>query len=1080
MIKRFPGVVVFLIAALSLSAGLAAGAGTESLHEELEVAQEFRKLGFNAYALDHLRRTRERDFLPADVRINATKLLARTYRDLGEAAANSRDFEAKRDNYARAIDEYGRFLKEATDDILPKRERHRLLYERGTLCAELGRDAVTGMKGTAEEEESKEYRATAIEWFDEAVDDLKKATNFFVTLRATVDEGAESDSEKALLRDIREETGRVQMAYGKALYDYAEIFSGTTEEEEQKTHDRLLKDALAVFENITEEYRIFAIRYKAYRHMGMCHRELGSFEKSVEFLDKALAVERARATEWIIRRARLNLAQTYNEWGKKDPAKYEKADIAAAALTNEVYDRAMVTADPALVDMLYAAWLVKGEAQVGHAQLLMKKAQQAEKQGKRVLANQRRTQARRQFRSAVDSAKEISGRPDSRWARNAKTRLDEWLDLSEELFGERIAVRKDITTYTSEGWRLFEEKKYLECIERFQKAVEVGNPAVYGKTLIPESLYQMGLAYYKLSSPGHTQGKYNYYYEAALCFSRIVEHPTYSKADFASDAGYYGMQLYGALFNQTRKRLEGGEPMEEAKKFDGRRYYRSLQSFSRRFADDPRASGTIFQSAEVARALEQYGDASEIYATIKQEHPSYYEAKYRAGLCLYLQALKLYGQEDPEMERIAALLDDASGRYQDFIDWYDDNKDWLAGEQLQEVNRWIVETKISLGKLLVHRAWADARDAAQGAERALAVLEGIEGEHLTGSARSDLRAKFLPQAFFVTIQAYRRLDQLRQAEDFVDQLVERFGQHELSARAARFLGYAYLQRRQNLDDEGANETEIRLAARAAGKYLRKALELQPDQTLGFYNSTAAQLYEMEEYNETIRILEAGLERFPIEEGEKPKDTQLAALGGIKDAYRELEKWTMVQQTVERLLDIEDRLNEIRENQGQQPFKNVNYRRDYALALEKQNNWEDARKYWREAKGLSENMEGEAGRRLKFNSTLHLARCYAQMGGKKNVEHGYKVIAWYLLSNDDWLRNEQWAGQVKDLFANHFSHKFSDLGEFIIQLVEADINLLRQRTSRQAILDVKDRLVQKHQDRIDALIEKARVGLGTGE
>jgi tetratricopeptide (TPR) repeat protein len=712
----------------------------------------------------------------------------------------------------------------------------------------------------------------------------------------------------------------------------------------------------------------------------------------------------------------------------------------------------------------------------------MKKADQAEKKGDRVLANQRRNQAWRQFRNAVDSAKEISGRPESRWARNAKMYLDRWLELSEEVFGERIPVRKDISTYTSEGWRLFRDGKYLECIESFQKAVEVGDPAIYGKTLIPESLYQMGLAYYKLSSPGHTQRKYNYYYESALCFTRILRE--YPQADFAADAGYYGMQLFGALFNQTRKRVDVGQLPELGDryvKYDGQRYYRALQEFSEQFPQDPRAEDTIFQSAEVARTLEQYGDASKIYASIKQDHPRYYEAKYRAGLCLYLQALKMFGeQEEPELSRIGQLLDQAASRYQDFIAWYDENKDWLGEEQLQAVNRWIVETKISFGKLLVHKVWGAARDGQKGARRALEVLADIEDEHLKGSGRGELRAEFLPQAFFVTIQAYRRLDQLQEAEEFVDQLVERFGEDELSARAARFLGYAYLQRRQDLDEQGAGEAEIRMAARSAGKYLRKALELQPDQSLEFYNSTAAQLFEMEEYGEAVRILESGLERFPIEEGEAPSRAQLAALGGIKDAYREQEQWAMVQQTVERLLDIEERLNERREAEGKQELKNVTYRRDYALALEEQKKWEEAHKYWREAKSLAENMEGKEGRRLKFNATLHLARCYAQMGGADNVKHGYKVIAWYLLSNSDWLRSEEWAAQVEELFANHFPDKFSDLGQFLIQLVEADLDLVRQRTSRRAILDIKDRLTQEHQNRIDQLIQKAEVGLGTGE
>ena len=1080
MIKRFCGVLILLVIAAWAPASAVGAASDGDLHEELQFAQELRELGYVPLALDQLRRTREREYLPENVRLNATKLLARTLKQLGEQSARARDFSAKRENYRQAIKEYERFLTNATKEIVEDRERHQLLYERGMLCAELGRDAVTGMKGTAEQEESEEYRQTAIKWFEEARDDLKKATDFFVKLRETAYKGAESKDEKKLLREIRIQTGKVQMEYGKALYDFAGVYTGSQEEGETERHTQLLQDALKVFENVTEHYRIFAVRYKAYRNMGLCHRDLGSFEKAEEFLNKALAVERSSATEWIIRRARLNLAQTYNAWGEEDANKYEQADIAAAALVNEVYDRAMVTGDPALVDMLFAGWLEKGKAQVGHAQLLLKKAKNAKKQNKNMLSNQWENQAWQEFRWAVDKAKEISGRPESRWARNAKMHLDDWLDLSEEIFGKRIPVRKDISTYTSEGWRLFRDQKYLEAIERFQKAVEVGNPAVYGKTLIPESWYQMGLAYYKLSSPDHTGGKFNYYYEGALCFQQVARE--YPQADFAADAGYYGMQLYGALFEQTRKRVRLQQMNESAKTYDGQRYYRALQQFSEQFPRDPRAADTMFQSAEVARALEQYGDASDIYASIKQDHPQYYEAKYRAGLCRYLQALKIFGEQEEEsaLETVGEMLDRAAGRYSDFIDWYEQNKDWLGSEQLEVVNRWIVRTKISYGKLLVHKAWTETHDAEEGANRALKVLEDVEAKHFQGAGRKELRKNYLPEAFFVTIQAYRRLDELKEAEEFVDTLVERFGQDELSAEAARFLGYAYLQRRQNLADGDGSEAEIKLAARSAGKYLQKALELQPEQSLQFYNNTAAQLYEMEEYEQAIRILEAGLQRFPIGEDAVPTQNQLVALGGIKDAYREQEEWGMVQQTVERLLDIENRQNEKRSAQGKQEIKNVNYRRDYALALEEQRKWEEALDYWREAKGLAENMEGAEGNELKFTATLHLARCYAQVGGADNVKHGYKVIAWYLLSNDDWLLNKDWASQVEELFANHFSDHWSDLADFTFQLVQADINLLRKQTSREIIVGLTDRRWPDRKDQLQKLLDKAEVGLGTGQ
>jgi len=1063
-------------ACLLLAAALCGPAASQEtarapLHRELEFALKLQQMGYGHLAADQLIRTRERDFLPAEVRLEATRLLAGVYQQLGERAAASRDFEQKHAFLRKAIEEYGRFLQEAKDTISAE-QRCEVLFKRGSLCAELGRDALASMEGTADEQERKDYKAQAVELMDKAVADLEESGRFFANLRDTLYKSARTRQEKIRLWQAREKAGEVLMEWGKALYESSRAYQ---DEKEAALRDKKLTAAIQIFQGIAEHYSIFDLRYKAFRYIGLCYRGMGQYAKAVEFLRKATQMQRIPDTVWTIRLARYNLAQTYNDWGQ-----YEKADVAAEALISDVYPEMVARQgeDPDLVDAYFAAWLEKGRALVGHAKELMAKAQEAEKKNQGVLAEERRRQARRDYLLAVQKAREISAHPTSRWARNAKMLLDKWIEESEVVYGEghRIPLAPDINTHMSEGWRLFKEGKYLECIAAFQRAAMMGDPAVYGRTLIPEAWYQMGLAYYNLSMPEHTGGTYNYYHEAALCFGHVAER--YPKAAFAADAAYYAQQLRGALFEQTRQIVKQGGLPRSALVYDGRRYYRALQRFSLAFPRDPRSRGTLFQSAELARTLEQYEEASDIYARIKQEHPRYYEAKYRAGLCLYLAALKLYDESpEPPLKRIGTLLDGAARRYQEYVDWFANNRDRLGGEQLQQANRWVLQSKIAYGKLLVHEAWGKTHDAAEGARRALQVLAAVEQEHLGQGVGAELKERYLPEAFFVIIQAYRRLGQLEQAERFVNGLVERFGEHALSSRAARLLGYAYLQRRKELQEQNAPAGDVELAARKAGRYLQKALELDPEQSLAVYNDTAGELYRMQEYRQAERILSAGLQRFPLREGEAPTRPQLVALTALEDCYVALEDWQNVELYASRLLRIEREQNAERRRKGEPEARNVDVRRDYALALEKQGKLQEAIRYWREVKVLAERMEGEEGKQIKFTATLHLAASYARNG---QVEHGYKVMAWYLISTADWLRKAERAQSVEKLYDEFFQRRYPQLGETVMQLISADVTLLRDPHSRETIVGLFDRHWPQRRAALEEMIRKAQVPLRTGQ
>ncbi|MFP4027160.1 MAG: hypothetical protein ACLFWL_05160 [Candidatus Brocadiia bacterium] len=1151
--------VIIVAAGFFLPSIARAGSGTDQPHPELLFALELERMGYGDFAVDQLVRTRTREFVPKLVRIKASKWLGEICKNLAEKAEQQGRFPDKKDYHEKAIKWYGKYLSEHQaylknnnqEQTTKHREEYALVrYERGTIGADLGGDAIKSMKGTTDEEEKLQYKSEAIDYFGQAVEDLKKGKDYLVKWRKQIDEGAKSDAQKELLHQIRQKAGRAQMQYGQALYEYARLWEG---EKKKKEHDKKLKEAIEVFKSVADYYRLFAIRYKAYRQMGLSYCELGDFKKSVEYLNKALSVSEIPDTIWIIRLALFNLAQTYNAWGKQvketkknKPGewgeKYSKADIACASgiqkINKDIWQKEVQgTGTRDLRDMLFAFWLEKGTANVGHSLYMLTKAEDAKKKKRKVLYKKYQDQAKREFRWAVEKAMEVSKTRGTRWSRNAEVKYDKWLEMSKTFFPpDGIKIRPNIHTYMAEGRRLFENEKYMECIPKFQEAIKRGSAAYY-KTLLPEAWYQMGVAYYNLSKPAHTGGQYTYYYEAGLCFDHIVDK--YEKANFASDAAYYGAQIYGAIYKNTREKVSKGylqktkemteQLADDALRYDGVRYYRALHNFIDKFPDDPRRNRTRFQVAELARTLENYREASTMYAKIKKEHPKFYEARYRAGLCLYLQSLKSYEEtvnprkedrretlkqeirkkreklspedlqkaveeklkklpeiklKDVEAEKLGELMDRAVTRYQDFIAWFDNNKTRLGVEGLQTANKWVARTKVSLGKLLIHKVWGLTHDAKKGAEQALEVLQDVRSKHFEGAGRDKLREDYLPKAYMVIIQAYRRLDKLGGAEKFVDGLVKEARDNpgndnlkKIASQACSLLGYAYLQRRKDYEKEGPTGIKIRDAAEKAGTFLQKALTLDPEQDITVYRDTASQLYQLEEYKHAVRLLEEGLNQYKIDEDKGPTGAQQDVLVLLEDCYLQMEDWFKVEEKAKELLEIEKAKNEKREAAGEPLLRNVDFRYDLAFALENQENYDEAVEWWREVKTIAKNMEGAEGEKIKFQSTTHLAKSYAA-GGR--IDRGYKILAWYLIASAEWLSHTDWKNEIERLFDLYFPDKYGKLKEYTFNKIRADKKLLLRKDSRKII----DQLVNDHWPEEKKTIEQWRkeVGgeLGTGE
>ena len=1028
---------------------------------EVKFAEGLEKLGYLDLAQEQLIRTQTREYLPPRVREEATKRLARLYRTIGKAARDEGKYNEALGYYNKAVASYDDYLARMKD-IVSDEEYNKLLYESGQMCAAIGRDEVAGMENTADEKERVSYKKSATLWFTSAEEKLDEAAALYVKLR---DDLADIPSKtldlKKKYQEINELAGKIVLEQAKARYDSSRVYS---DEAERATRDAKLQEAIRSFQEIVEAYKIYDVRYTAERYTGLCYRDLGQYDQATAHLKEALKVQRIPSTVWIIRLARYNLAQTYNDMGDPD-----KAMTSADAALGELQERQEFLGQTER-DMLFAVQIEKGRALVGAAKQKIKRAEGYEKDPSKVkFAPELRMEARRDYQYAVDVVYDIAGDPKSKWARNAQNEVKVWLDESENILGAPpIKVRQTFSYWLTQGRSLFEQRKFLESIQAYQKAAEMGNPVIYGRTLLPEAWYQMGAAYYHLSSPEHTGGKYTYYYESALCFSQVAT--TYPKADLAPHAARVAYRLCGALFNQGRA-MEG-PGRRDALMYDGDRYFAALKTYTEMFP--AKSEEVLFDAAELARTIERYEQASDLYSRVRPEHDAYYAAKYMRGLCLYLEALRLYDRVEPRpTQTIGSLLDRAAKLYQGYIEWYVNNKDRLGPERLEVASKAVANTKISFGKLLVHPAWTDTHEKQEGARTALAVLENFEDEHLTGPGREELHKELLPQAFFVNIRAYLRLDELANAEEFVEGIVKRFQKHPYSAAAASMLGYAYLNRRRELEEQEGTDLEATEAAARAARYLEMALDLDPEQSLGFYVDVAGELYRMEEYEQAVRILDRGLERFPVPEtGVEPGTAAFRAVAALEGAHLKLERWSSVEKYATQLL-------------AAQAGRNIDYTMDLALALEEQRKYDGAIDHWNKARGFARNARVETAeardklRRDSFFATVHLARCYAFKGTAEDADHGFKVIGWVMLSRSDWFQDPEWAAAVEELLDEAFQDRWPTVYDYVLGLLQADPNLLRQPKVVGIVRGFQQRHWPDKKDELDKLIKEAGVERATG-
>ena len=995
-------------------------------HPELTFGTGLVERGYRSLAAEHLGRVRRMDFLPEGVRTEAMLRLARLCRELGNDAAAEGDNQGKLDYYQRAVKQYEDYLERVGSSI--ERERRSILkLERSDLCQRLGRHQLLGFELTVEPEEKVEYQREARHWLSTADESLAEAAEYLVERRDALRDQARTDAEKGHYREVRELTARALLRLGQSRYFLAKTFVESAEDEKR---DQKLQEAMEPLTKLAEEYEMFNVRYTARRYLGLCYKDLGKYEEALAEFDKALQAHRLPATEWILRRARLNMAETYREAGQP-----EKAMVTAEVLLADLRYWLSVQRDPRTIDMLFAA-------EIEHAEGLVDRAKELVKKGKR-------EEAVSDYQQAVNKVSEIAANTRTKWSRNAKALLDLWVEQSGQILPRPIQVEPNVHTYLARGWRLWDEQRYAESIRAFRNAVESADPELYAATLLPEAWYKIGEAYYRLSGQQYTGGKYNYYYEAGTCFEHVARAYPEAENHLAAHAARMAKDFYGALFKQTRK-------MGRELAYDGRRYRRSLEWFSSRFPEHPDAARALFQSAELARTLEEYREAARIYAGVKKDHGGFYEARYRAGLCLYLEALRLYEAEQPDAETIGEVLQEAAQRYEDYVGWFADNSAYLSAKELEVANLWVAKARLGLGRMLVHEVWGHGRDREEGARRALEMMAGFREDHLEGVGRDEMQDEMLPHAFMVQIQAYRRLGELKSAEKFVDAIVERYSRHRLSSQAASLLGYAYLQRRRELTEEGGDQALAEAASQKAGQYLQKAVELNPAQDLAAYLEIAGQLYVGENFEQGLKILRTGLERNPIEGGQPTRD-QLRVMEAMATGYREMEEWEKLRAQAEKLTAVQPR--------------NVDYWMDVALALEKQEKWPEAIEAWRAAKSRA----GTA-RDAEFRSTIHLARCYARSG---QGDHGFRVAGWFLMSDSKWMSDPQESSQVLELFEESFDDRFAKLGSFAIQLVQEDINLLRKPESRRFVNDLITEHCSEFSDELRKLQRQARVELRTG-
>ncbi len=847
-----------LIASLLLCALLAGAAAGDS--DDLAFAKALHQRGFDDLATAQLERMKRSRYLSPDEKAEASLGLADLYESLAAQQTTPTDKEAL---LAKATAELASFLKAHPKH--PKANESR--FKRAQLLVERG----NALAQTVEMTPDKKQRAALIKKaeaiYAEARREAEKAAAAFEKLAGP----SRSRIRRRRRRKLSpQDIARARMLDARLMGPEITFFSAALYKGTPK-YVSLLNKARAEFEAFAKKYKGTDRTLRAYRYEGLCWLRQKQYDKALKCFRQVIGTRPIPETAEIRQLTYLSQAECYNA-----ARRYEDAVKTVSVMLGREWPDLLKEKAPVAL----AARLEQAKALVAMALRARGQAASYRKQKRTAEAKKAEATAKRRLDGAISNAREVAA-AGGVWGNTARDLLAKWSKLA----GKK--VKRTAEQALIEAVTLYNAKKFKECIGPLREAVRLAQ-LPKDKGLVVQAWMRMGAAYFNLQRP----------YEAALCFGYA---PRKLGADAVkADVAYYHVQLMAQLYQQHKS------------KYSGRRYLEALQFFGRTYPKDPRAATMQFMAAEIARDQGEYADAAIDYALIPPSNEHYEEAAYLAGVCNWLECLKLY---EKNRDKALAFARKAEKALAGFLKWARELPK-IEPARVGKGEPWVAKAEVDLAEIYVH-------PAIKKPERALAVLKDFSRRH---PKHRDLLAR----VEYARLRADRQLGRMADAEAAFARMAKADPKFPHLSMAARLIAQGYFEQWEQAKKAKLAKAEVRRRGDKAAAFLLKILAANPSQPLNDYVWIGASLYKLGRFKEAADVFNKAIARYEPKLG-AASDEMVSVRRSLAECYLALKDFGRALKLVQEMVKREPKV--------------VDYRKDLATCYEKSGLPQQALKEW---------------------------------------------------------------------------------------------------------------------------------------
>ncbi len=833
-------------------------ASTTADSDDLAFARALRERGYDDMAAMQLERMKKSPYLDAGEKAEASLGLA----DLYVAMSKKEVVTTKREALlAKATDELAAFLrknpnhKQVPDTLFKRAE---LLIERGSVLAKT-------IEMTPDKKKKAEFLKKAEGLYAEARRVSKKAAAAYEALAKTA-------SKK---RPNRKEPSPKEVAEARVLdsllmdpevtFFSAALYKGTPK------YNTILDKARGEFGKFASEHKGTDRTLRAYRYQGLCYLRQKKYDDALKCFRQVIRTRPIPATDEVRQLTYFSQAECYNAAGR-----YQDAVKTVSVMLGREWPDLLADKHPVAL----AARLEQAKALIEMAKRSQKEAAKFTKQKKADEAKKAKAVADRRFKGALDNARQVAA-AGGVWGNTARELLAKWSKLA----GQK--VKRTAEEALTEGVTLYNANKFKQCIPVFQEAVKMAKMPK-DKPLVVQAWMRMAAAYFNL----------NRKYESALCFGYIPRK--FGAGAVKPDVAYYYVQLMASLYQ------------EKSTKYSGRRYLKALQFFGRTYPKDPRAPTMQFMAAEIARDQGEFGEAAIDYALIPASNEHYEQAAYLAGVCNWLEFLRLYETNKDKAMPYARRAEKVLAQ---FLAWAKQLPK-IQPERVGKGAEWVAKAKVDLAEICVHPAVAKP-------QKALDVVGTYTKDY---PDKTDL----FPRVYYARLRADRQLGKMPAAEAEFVRLAKADPKFPHMSMAARLIGQGYFEAWEKAKASKLAKAEVAARANKAAGFLQKIVTVKPDQPLNDYVWIGASLYKLDKFADSADVFKKALARFEPKLG-ADSDEMVSIRRSLAECYLALKDFGAALKLVQEMVKRDPKV--------------VDYRKDLALCYEKSGMPRDALKEW---------------------------------------------------------------------------------------------------------------------------------------